>query len=47
MKKWILFALLAIATTAQGQEAYNQLRQKAKATVSDPKANSVVKQITR
>jgi hypothetical protein len=47
MKKWILFALLAIATTAQGQEAYNQLRQKAKATVSDPKANSVVKQISQ
>ena len=39
MKKLILFALLAIATSAQGQEAYNQLRQKAKATVSDPKAN--------
>ena len=47
MKKWILIALLAIATTAQGQEAYNQLRQKAKATVSDPKANSVVKQISQ
>ena len=47
MKKWILFALLAIATTAQGQEAYNQLRQKAKATVSDPKTNSVVKQISQ
>ena len=47
MKKWILLALLAIATTAQGQEAYNQLRQKAKATVSDPKANSVVKQISQ
>ncbi|MCR5513470.1 MAG: hypothetical protein K6F43_07910 [Prevotella sp.] len=47
MKKWILFALLAIATTAQGQEAYNELRQKAKATVNNPKANSVVKQISQ
>ena len=47
MKKLILFALLAIATTAQGQEAYNELRQKAKTTVNDPKANSVVKQISQ
>ena len=47
MKKWILFALLAIATTAQGQEVYNELRQKAKATVNNPQANSVVKQISQ
>ena len=47
MKKWILLALLAITTSAQAQEAYNQLRQKAKETVSDPKTNSVVKQISQ
>ena len=47
MKKLILFALMAIATTAQAQEAYNELRQKAKTTVSDPKDNSVVKQISQ
>ena len=47
MKKLILLALLAIATTAQGQEAYNELRQKAKATVADPKTNAVVKQISQ
>ena len=47
MKKLILFALLAIATTAQGQEAYNELRQKAKETVNNPKANSAVKQISQ
>ena len=42
MKKLILLALLAIATTAQGQEAYNELRQKAKTTISNPNANAVV-----
>jgi hypothetical protein len=47
MKKLILLALLAIATTAQGQEAYNELRQKAKTTVNDPKTNNVVKQISQ
>ena len=47
MKKVILFALLAIATSMQAQEAYNELRQKAKATVADPKTNSVVKQISQ
>ena len=47
MKKLILLALLAIATTAQGQEAYNELRQKAKTTVNDPKTNSVVKKISQ
>ena len=46
MKK-LIFALLAIATTAQGQEAYNELRQKAKTTVNDPKTNSVVKKISQ
>ena len=44
MKKVILFALLAIATSMQAQEAYNELRQKAKTTVNDPKTNAVVKQ---
>ena len=47
MKKLILLALLAIATTAQGQEPYNELRQKAKTTVNDPKTNNVVKQISQ
>ena len=47
MKKLILLALLAIATTAQGQEAYNELRQKAKTTISNPNANAVVKQISQ
>jgi hypothetical protein len=47
MKKVILLALLAIATSMQAQEAYNELRQKAKATVADPKTNSVVKQISQ
>jgi len=47
MKKVILFALLAIATSMQAQEAYNELRQKAKATVADPKTNAVVKQISQ
>ena len=47
MKKLILLALLAIATTAQGQEAYNELRQKAKTTLSNPNANAVVKQISQ
>lgn len=47
MKKLILLALLAIATTAQGQEAYNELRQKAKTTISSPNANAVVKQISQ
>ena len=47
MKKVILFALLAIATSMQAQEAYNELRQKAKATVGDPKTNAVVKQISQ
>ena len=47
MKKLILLALLAIATTAQGQEAYNELRQKAKITISNPNANAVVKQISQ
>ena len=47
MKKLILLALLAIATTAQGQEAYNELRQKAKTTISNPNANDVVKQISQ
>ena len=47
MEKWILLALLAIATTAQGQEAYNELRQKAKTTISNPNANAVVKQISQ
>lgn len=47
MKKVILLALLAIATTAQGQEAYNELRQKAKTTISNPNANAVVKQISQ
>ena len=42
MKKVILFALLAIATSMQAQEAYNELRQKAKTTVNDPKTNAVV-----
>ena len=47
MKKLILLALLAIATTAQGQEAYNELRQKAKTTISNPNSNAVVKQISQ
>lgn len=47
MKKIILFALLAIATSMQAQEAYNELRQKAKTTVNDPKTNAVVKQISQ
>ncbi len=47
MKKLILLALLAIATTAQGQEAYNELRQKAKTTISNPNANAIVKQISQ
>ena len=47
MRKWILLALLVLTTSVQAQEAYNKLRQKAKATVSDPKANSVVKQISQ
>lgn len=47
MKKLILLALLAIATTAQGQEAYNELRQKAKTTISNPNTNAVVKQISQ
>jgi hypothetical protein len=47
MKKLILLALLAIATSMQAQEAYNELRQKAKTTVNDPKANPVVKQISQ
>ena len=47
MKKVILFALLAIATSMQAHEAYNELRQKAKATVADPKTNAVVKQISQ
>jgi len=47
MKKVILFALLAIATSMQAQEAYNELRQKAKTTVNDPKTNAVVKQISQ
>lgn len=47
MKKVILFALLAIATSMQAQEAYNELRQKAKTTVNDPKINAVVKQISQ
>ena len=47
MKKLILLALLAIATTAEGQEAYNELRQKAKTTISNPNANAVVKQISQ
>ena len=47
MKKLILLALLTIATTAQGQEAYNELRQKAKTTISNPNANAVVKQISQ
>ena len=47
MKKVILFALLAIATSMQAQEAYNELRQKAKTTVNDPKTNAVVKQISK
>ena len=47
MKKLILLALLAIATTAQGQEAYNELRQKAKTTISNPNANAVLKQISQ
>ena len=47
MKKVILFALLAIATSMQAQEAYNELRQKAQTTVNDPKTNAVVKQISQ
>ena len=47
MKKVILFALLAIATSMQAQEVYNELRQKAKTTVYDPKTNAVVKQISQ
>ena len=47
MKKVILFALLAIATSMQAQEAYNELRQKAKTTVNDPKTNAVVRQISQ
>ena len=47
MKKVILLALLAIATSMQAQEAYNELRQKAKTTVNDPKTNAVVKQISQ
>ena len=47
MKKVILFAVLAIATSMQAQEAYNELRQKAKTTVNDPKTNAVVKQISQ
>ena len=47
MKKVILFALLAIATSMQAQEAYNELRQKAKTTISNPNANAVVKQISQ
>jgi hypothetical protein len=39
--------LLAIATSMQAQEAYNELRQKAKTTVNDPKTNAVVKQISQ
>ena len=47
MKKVILLGLLAIATSMQAQEAYNELRQKAKTTVADPKTNAVVKQISQ
>ena len=47
MRKVILFALLAIATSMQAQEAYNELRQKVKTTVNDPKTNAVVKQISQ
>ena len=39
--------MLAIATSMQAQEAYNELRQKAKTTVNDPKTNAVVKQISQ
>ena len=47
MKKLILLVLLAISATAYSQEAYSELRQKASSTVSDPKANPLVKQISQ
>ncbi len=47
MKKLIVLLLLAISATAYSQEAYSELRRKASSTVSDPKANALVKQISQ
>ena len=47
MKKLIVLLLLAISATAYSQEAYSELRRKASATVSDPKTNTLVKQISQ
>ncbi len=47
MKKLIIIMLLIACTTAQAQQVYNELRKKAQTTVSDPQANSLVKQISQ
>ena len=47
MKQLMILLLLAVSTTMSGQQVYSELRQKAQATVSDPQANSVVKQISQ
>ena len=47
MKKLIVLLLLAISATAYSQEAYSELRRKASATVSDPKTNTLVRQISQ
>jgi len=48
MKQLILLLLLAVSTTTMNaQQVYNELRQKAQSTVSNPQANSLVKQISQ
>ena len=47
MKKLIVLLLLTVCTTMQAQEAYQQLRQRARETAANTQANPLVRQISQ
>lgn len=47
MKKVLIILLLTVATSVSAQQVYTELRQKAQATVNNPSANTLVKQINQ
>ena len=47
MKKVIMLLMLVVSISAQAQQAYSELRQKAQNTVNDANAQPLVKQISQ
>ena len=43
----LLLLLLTLTTTVSAQEVFNELRRKAQATVADPRANDMMRQISQ